>query len=170
MLHDFPRVKGPLQQEHSSQEEDMMVPFSIGDQEKGSLNDEVFSIYEEKEEKELERSSSAVTTRGDLLLLGDGGEAIASTRRALVSLQEAPRDLTHEENEQHVSMMIENKKKQGRECVPTLYRVLGTHTMIDQSFVIKTLDTKEMLGAHELTTSKGSSLDYENLQKVGEEE
>lgn len=42
--------------------------------------------------------------------------------------------------------------------------------MMDQSFVIKALDTKEMMGAHELTTSKGSTLDYEILQKVGNEE
>ena len=39
--------------------------------------------------------------------------------------------------------------------------------MIDQSFVIKILDTKEMMGVHELTTSKVSTLDCEILQKVG---
>ena len=67
-------------------------------------------------------------------------------------------------------MMIDDKTKQGKECVPTLHPVLGTHTMIDQSFVIKTLDTKEMMGVHELTASKGSTLDCEILQKVGDEE
>ena len=40
LLHDFPRAKAPLQQEHSSQEEDMCVPFSRRDQEKGSIIDE----------------------------------------------------------------------------------------------------------------------------------
>ena len=49
LLDDFPRAKAPLQQEHSSQEEDMRVPFSRGDQEKGSLNDEALPMDEEKE-------------------------------------------------------------------------------------------------------------------------
>ena len=40
--------------------------------------------------------------------------------------------------------------------------------MTDQSFVIKTLETKEMMGVHGLTTSEGSTLDCEILQKVGE--
>jgi len=31
LLHDLPRAKAPLQQEHSSQEEDMSVPFSRRD-------------------------------------------------------------------------------------------------------------------------------------------
>ena len=42
--------------------------------------------------------------------------------------------------------------------------------MMDQSFVIKTLNTKEMMGVHELTSSKGSTLDCEILQKVDDEE
>ena len=67
-------------------------------------------------------------------------------------------------------MMIGNETKQGRKCVPTLDTFLGTHTMLDHSFVIKTLDTKEMLGVHGLITSEGSPLDCEILQKVGEEE
>jgi len=67
-------------------------------------------------------------------------------------------------------MLIGNETKQRRKCVPTLNAILGTHTMIDHSFVIKTLDTKEMLGVHGLITSKGSTLDYEILQKVEEEE
>ena len=71
----------------------------------------------------MERSSSDVAVGGDLILLGYVGEALASTRRALVSLQEVPKDLTHEENKQHVSMMIENETKQWRECVPTLHTV-----------------------------------------------
>ena len=49
-----------------------------------------------------------MTAGGDLLLFGDGGEEINSTRGTLVSLQEAPMDLTHEYHEQHVSMMIDN--------------------------------------------------------------
>ena len=111
----------------------MRVPFSKGDQVKGSLNDEVFSIDEEKEEEELERSSRAMTVGGGLFLLGDEGEALASTRRALVSFQENPKDLTHEENEQHVSMLIGNETKQWRKCVPTLNAILGTH--YDSSFL-----------------------------------
>ena len=54
-------------------------------------------------------SSNAVTEGVDLFLLGDGDEAISSTNRALVSLQEFPKDLTHEENEKHVSVIIENE-------------------------------------------------------------
>ena len=42
--------------------------------------------------------------------------------------------------------------------------------MIDHSFVIKTLDTKEMLGVHGLITFEESTLDCEILQKIGEEE
>ena len=102
----------------------------------------------------MERSSSAVKVGGDILLLGDGDEVIASPKRVLVSLQEGPKDLTHKENEQHVFMMIDNETRQWKECVPTLHPVLGTHTMVDHPFVIKTLDTKEMLGVHELITSK----------------
>ena len=64
----------------------MRISLSRREQDKGSLNDEVFSIDEEKEEEDLERYSSAVTVGGDLLLFGDGGEAIVSTRRALLSL------------------------------------------------------------------------------------
>ena len=52
----------------------MRIPSSRGDQDKGYLNDEVFSIDEEEEEEDLERSSSAVTVGGDLLLFGDGDE------------------------------------------------------------------------------------------------
>ena len=118
----------------------------------------------------MKGSSSTVTVGGDLFLLRDGDEAISSTKRALVCFQECPKGLTHEEKEQHVSMMIENETKQWREFVPTFHTVMGTHTMTDQSFVIKTLNTKEMLGVHELTTSKESTLDCEILQKVGEEE
>ena len=40
LLHHFPKEKAPLQQENSSQEEDMSVPFSRRDKEKGSLIDE----------------------------------------------------------------------------------------------------------------------------------
>ena len=45
----LPREKAPLQQKLSSQEEDMRITPSRGDQDKGSLNDEVFSSDEEKE-------------------------------------------------------------------------------------------------------------------------
>ena len=93
----LPREKAPLQQELSSQEEGMRIPPSRRDQAKGSLNDEVFSNDEEKEVKELERASNVVIARGDIPLFGDGDEAIASTRGALVSLQEVPKDLTYED-------------------------------------------------------------------------
>ena len=81
--------------------------------------------------------------------------------RTLVSSQEGPRNPIHGEDEQYVSMMIDRETRQWRRCVPTLHPNLGTHTMMDQSFVIKTLDTKEMMGVHELTASKGSTLDYD---------
>ena len=77
MQHYFPKAKAPLQQELSSQEEEMRTPLSKGDQYKRSLNNEVFSIDEEKEEEELEKSSSIVIVGGDLLLFGDGDESIA---------------------------------------------------------------------------------------------
>ena len=108
------------------------------------------------------------STGGDLLLFGDGDEAIASTRGDIASLQEVPKDLTYEDHEQHVSMLIGNETKQWRKCVQTLNTILRTHTMIDHSFVIKTLDTKEMLGVHGLTTFEEDTLDCEILQKVGE--
>lgn len=44
-------------------------------------------------------------------MLRDGVEAIASTMRALVSLQGGPQDLIHGKDEQHVSMMIDNETK-----------------------------------------------------------
>ena len=81
----MPIAKATLKKKLSSQEEDIRSPLSKGDQDKGSLNDEAFSVDEEKEEGELERSSSAVIAGGDVILFGDGGEAIASNRRALVS-------------------------------------------------------------------------------------
>ena len=87
LLLDLPREKGPLLQENYSQEEDMKVHFSLRDQEKGYVNDEAFSIDEEKEEEEMERSSITMAVGGDLFLLGYGGEEIDSTRRTLVSLQ-----------------------------------------------------------------------------------
>ena len=59
-------------------------------------------------------------TGGGLLIIGDGDEAIASTRGALISLQEVPKDITYEDNEQHVSMLIGNETKKWRKCVPTL--------------------------------------------------
>ena len=64
----------------------MRIPPSRGDQVKGSLNDEVFSHNEEKEEEELERAYSTVKAGGDPPPFGYGDEAIASTRGALVSL------------------------------------------------------------------------------------
>ena len=69
-----------------------------------------------------------MTAGGDLILLRSGAEAIASTKRAVVSLQEGPKDPIHKEYEKHVSMMIEKE------------------------------------------TKKGSTLDCEILQKVGDEE
>ena len=73
----------------------MRIPPSRGDQTKGSLNDEVFSHDEEKEEEEIERASSVVEVGGDPPLFGYGDEAIASTRGAIVSFQEVPKDLTY---------------------------------------------------------------------------
>ena len=95
LLHDFPKEKAPLQQELSSQGEDMRVSSSEIDQGKGSLNDEAFSIDEEKGEREKIRSSSVVRAGGYLFLLRDGDEEIASTRGALAYLQEVPRNLTY---------------------------------------------------------------------------
>ena len=95
--------------------------------------------------------------------MGDGDEAITSTRGALVPLQEVPKDFTYEDREQHVSILIGNEEKQWRKCVPTLNTVLGTHTMIDHSLVIKTFDTNEMLGVHGLITSNEDTLDCEIL-------
>ena len=69
-----------------------------------------------------------------------------------------------------MSMLIGNKTKQWRKCFPTLRTVLGTHTMTDHPFVIKTLDTKEMLGVHWLTTFEEDTLECEILQEVGEDE
>ena len=48
LLHEFPIAKAPLQEEPSSQEEDMSVPFLRIDQENGSLIDEAYSIDGEK--------------------------------------------------------------------------------------------------------------------------
>ena len=52
-----------------------------------------------------------MTRVGNLFLLRDGVEAIASTKRAIVSLQEGPMDPIHGEYEQHVSMMIDKEEK-----------------------------------------------------------
>ena len=52
LKHALPRENAPLQKELYSQEEDMRIPPSRGDQAKGSLNDEVFSNDEEKGERE----------------------------------------------------------------------------------------------------------------------
>ena len=90
----------------------MGVSFSRRDQEKGSLIDEAYSIDEEKKEEELKGSSSVVTAGGDLLLLRDGDEVIASTKRALVSLQGGPKVPIQKYDEQHVSMMIDKETKQ----------------------------------------------------------
>ena len=67
-------------------------------------------------------------------------------------------------------MLIGNETKQWRKCVPTLNTILGTHTMIYHSFLIKNFDTNGMLGVHGLITSKEDTLDCEKLQKVGEDE
>lgn len=69
LLHDFPRAKAPLQQEHSSLEEDMSVNFTKRDQEKGSPIDEACSIDEEEKEDELKGSSSVVTEGVNIFLL-----------------------------------------------------------------------------------------------------
>ena len=76
-----------------------MIPPSRGYQAKGSLNDEVFSNDEEKEEKELEGASNTLIAGGDPPLFGYVNEEISSTRGAIVSLQEVPRDLTYEYQE-----------------------------------------------------------------------
>ena len=67
-------------------------------------------------------------------------------------------------------MLIGNDTKQWRKCVQTLNIVLGTHTMIDHSLVIKTVDTNEMLGVHGLITFEEDTLYCEILQEVGEDE
>ena len=109
LLHNLPEAKAPLQQGLFSQREDMRVPSSVRDQEKGSLNDEAFSIYEEKGEKEQRRSSSAVIAGGDLFSFRDRDEAMASTRGALASLQGVPKDIPYGGHEQHVSMLKDNE-------------------------------------------------------------
>ena len=73
----------------------MSVPLSRKDQVKGSLINEACSIDKGEKEEELKCSSSAVTTRGNIISLRDGDEAISSTKRALVSLQEGPKDPIH---------------------------------------------------------------------------
>ena len=88
--------KGPTSARTLFSKKDMRISLSRREQDKGSLNDEAFSIDKEKEEEDMGRSSSAVTTGGGLLLFGDGDEAIASTRVSLVYLQEVPRDITYE--------------------------------------------------------------------------
>ena len=50
----------------------MRIPPSRGDQDKGYLNDELFSNDEEKEEKEMERAYSDVIVGGYPPLIGDG--------------------------------------------------------------------------------------------------
>ena len=52
---------------------------------------------------------------GDLFSLGDGDEAMASTRGALASLQGVPKDLPYGGHEQHVSMLKDNETKQRRD-------------------------------------------------------
>ena len=170
MYNSLPREKAPLQQEISSQEEDMEISPSRADQDKGYINDEVFPHDEEEEKEELERASSAITTGGYPPPFVDGDEAIASTRGALVSLQEVPKDLTYEDQEQHVFLLMGSETKQWRKCVLTLTTVLGTYTMIDHFFVIKTLDTNMTLGVHGLITLEKNTLNCEILQKVGEDE
>ena len=66
-----------------------------------------------------------------------------------------------------MSILIGNETKKWRKCVPTLNAILGTHTMIYNSFVIKTFDTNEISGVHRLITIEKDTLDYEILQKVG---
>ena len=141
----------------------MRILPSRGDQAKGSLNDEVLSNDEKKEEEELERASSTVKAGGDLPPFGDGYEAIASTRGALVSLQEVPKDITYEDQDQHVSMSIGNETKQWRKCVPTLTTILGTYTTTDQFFVIETLNANITLDVHRLITLEKDTLDCEIL-------
>ena len=51
LQHALPMAKAPLQQELSSQEEDMEISPSRGDQDKGSLNDEVFPMMRRKKRK-----------------------------------------------------------------------------------------------------------------------
>ena len=166
----MPRAKSPLQQQLSSQEEDMEISPLRGDQDKGSLNDEVFPHDEEEQKEDLERASNAVIEGGDPPLFGDGDEAIFSARGALAYLQEVPKDLIHEDQEQHVSILIGNETKQWRKYVPTLTIVLGTYTMIDHFFLIDTLDTNMTLGVHGLITLDKNTLNCEILQKVGEDE
>ena len=115
LLHDFPKEKSPLQQELSSQGEDMRVPSLRRDQGKGSLNDEALSIDEEKRKRERRRSFSPMRTGGDLFLLGNGDEAIVSARGAFASLQEVPRNITYGGHEQHVSRVKDKETEQRRD-------------------------------------------------------
>ena len=85
-------------------------------------------------------------------------------------MQEVPKDLTFEDHVQHVFMLIYNETKQWRKCVPTLTTVLGTYTMVDHLFFIKTLGTNMTLGVHGLITLEKDTLICEILQKVGKDE
>ena len=62
-----------------------------------------------------------------------------------------------------MSMLIGNETKQWRKCFPTFNIFLGTHTMIDHPFVIKTLDIKEMLVVRGLIKFQENALDYKIL-------
>ena len=93
LLHDFPRVKTPLQQEHYSQEEDMSVPFSRRDQEKRSLIHEAYSIDEEKKEEELQGSSIVVTAGRDIFYWEMEMKPLLPLRGLLYLCKKAPRIL-----------------------------------------------------------------------------
>ena len=86
LLHNLLEEKVPLQQDLFSQREEMRDSSSLRDQEKGSPDDEELSNHDEEGEKEQRRSSSAVIAGGDLFSIGDGDEAMASTRGVLAPL------------------------------------------------------------------------------------
>ena len=114
LLHFLPEAKAPIQQDLFSQREYLRIPSSLRDKEKGSLDDESFSIDEDKGEREHRRSSSVVKVGGDLFSFGDGDEAMASIRGILAPLQGIPKILSYGRHEQHVSLLKENETEQRR--------------------------------------------------------
>ena len=103
-------AKSPLQEELSSQKEDMEISFSKEDQNKEPLNDdEVTSIHDEGEEEA--GGNNLVTSGADLVPHGEVDGAISPMRGAFVSLQEVPKDLICGDqgtiHEQHVPLLID---------------------------------------------------------------
>ena len=110
LLHFVPEAKAPIQQDLFPQREDLRIPSSLRDQDRGPLSDRVFSTDEEKGERKKRRSSSTMQEGGDLFSFGDGDEAMASTRGILPPLQGILGSLPYGEHEQHVSLLKYNEK------------------------------------------------------------